>query len=95
MSNKTQCILAAALIAAAIFANCFGISLVNSPTAATTRQYHDSLMHRQITTTYNQRIVRTVRCHVAAGTSPSLITQQADKLYEERNHACQKASASK
>ena len=48
-----------------------------------------------ITVADNGSIVRTVRCHVAAGTSPSLITQQADKLYEERNHACQKASASK
>jgi len=92
MSNKTLTILAAALIAAAIFANTSGISSVNSPSVATTHHQTDSLMRQHIVNSYNQRIARTVRCLVGAGTAPSLVTQQANKLYNEREQACKKTT---
>ncbi len=92
MSNKTLSILAATLIVAAFFANRDGISGYNSPTKATTNQYYDSLVQQHIIATYNQRIVRTVRCHVGVGTPPSFITKQVNTLYEQREQACQAAA---
>jgi uncharacterized lipoprotein YajG len=95
MSNKHLCILAAILIIAAIFAERSHVCNVGGRTVADTQQVSDSVKISYIINSYNQRIARTVRCLVSAGTPPSLITRQVNKLYEERERAIREQKASR
>ena len=83
MSNRNLCILAAILIIAASFANINYKKGQCRMSAAEMRQYNDSVMRNDIRSDYEQRIVRTVRCLVAAGTPPSLVTRRVQQLYDE------------
>ena len=82
MSNRNLCILAAILIIAASFVN-INYNKQSRMSAAEMRRYNDSVMLNDIRSDYEQRIVRTVRCLVAAGTPPSLITRRVHQLYDE------------
>ena len=82
MSNRNLCILAAILIIAASFAT-HSHKGQSRMSAADMRQYNDSVMRNDIRSDYEQRIVRTVRCLVAAGTPPSLVTRRVQQLYDE------------
>ena len=82
MSNRNLCILAAILIFAASFVN-INYNKQSRMSAAEMRQYNDSVMRNDIRSDYEQRIVRTVRCLVAAGTPPSLVTRRVQQLYDE------------
>jgi len=89
MSKKALSILAAILIIAAFFSGRAGIAN-GCVSASSTSQYNDTLTRNQIKAMYDQRIIRTVRCLIGAGTSPSLVYRQVNKLYDEREQVINK-----
>ena len=80
MSNRTLIILAAALIVAA-----FSVGYGSSPASTSSAAVGDTLdpvtAARKANT--DRRIIRTVRCLVKAGTPPSHINRQVQRLYDE------------
>ena len=72
MSNKILCGLVAIFISATFFAD----NNIN-------RNVEKRQEIKEVKVCYTQRIDRTIRCLVAAGTPPSLITRRVTLLYQE------------